>query len=132
MFKIEKIYQLQNLGITFYFHKVVVLSIVTGDGPIPMDFRFVMPSEISHLAPGISEEKLKAECELTASKTLLRDLAKRFGGKLPFDILTADALFANAPFMEMIEALERILKRFALARSTGQSSQHNSDHCHVN
>jgi len=92
-------------GVTFYFHKVVVLSIVTGDGPIPIDLRFVMPSEISHLAPGISEEKLKTECELTASKALLRDLAKRFGGKLPFDILTADALFANAPFMEMIEAL---------------------------
>lgn len=92
-------------GIPYHFHKLVVLSLFTTRGPVAFDFRFVLPADIKHLdLENISDEKFKSECELSATKALLKDVAERNNGKLPFDLLYADALFANAPFMEQIES----------------------------
>lgn len=92
-------------GIPYHFHKLVVLSLFTPRGPIPIDFRFVRPADVNHLdLDNISDEKFKSECELSATKALLKEVATRYDEQLPFDLLYADALFANAPFMEEVES----------------------------
>jgi hypothetical protein len=92
-------------GVPYHFHKIVVLSLFTPRGPMPFDFRFVRPADVDHLdLDNISDEKFKSECELSATKALLKEAAARYNGQLPFDLLYADALFANAPFMEEVES----------------------------
>ena len=88
-----------------YFHKVVVISVNSSIGPIPICVRFVRPSELTVESSEVSDEKFKQECELSCAKKMLLDLAGKMGGRLPFDILASDSLYANAPFMEQIEAL---------------------------
>ena len=88
-----------------YFHKIVVISVHSIIGPIPIAVRFVKPSELTVESGEVSDEKFKQECELSCAKKMLIDLAGRLGGRLPYDILGGDSLFANAPFMEEVEAL---------------------------
>ena len=88
-----------------YFHKVVILSVMSKHGPIPIYFRFVRETELTIKHGASSEERFKQECELSCTRKILMELAERYGGRLPFDILGGDALFANAPFMELVEAL---------------------------
>ena len=88
-----------------HFHKLVVLSIMSKHGPIPIYFRFVRQTELTVKHGDTSEERFKQECELTCARKILVEIAGKFRGKLPFDILGGDALFANAPFMELVEAL---------------------------
>ena len=119
-------------GNVHHFHKLVVLSLLSAVGPIPIYFRFVKPEELATDHEEMSEQKFKTECELSCTKKLLTELAQKFGGKLPFDILASDSLFANAPFMEHLEALDcsgvfvykqenRILHRQAKADFCGKS-----------
>ena len=88
-----------------YFHKIVVLSVMSKYGPVPVYFRFVRPQELTVKHSHASEEKFKQECELSCARKILIELAGIFGGRLPFDILGGDALYANAPFMELTETL---------------------------
>jgi len=88
-----------------YFHRVVVLSLVTKYGAFPIFFRFCQMKEITVDPKKASDENLKAEGELTCAKEMLIELAGRFGGRLPFDVVASDALMANAPFMQLVEAL---------------------------
>lgn len=88
-----------------YFHKVVILSVMSKYGPIPIYFRFVRETELTIKHGDSSEERFKQECELSCTRKILMDLAGKFGSRLPFDILGGDALFANAPFMELVESL---------------------------
>lgn len=92
-------------GIPYHFHKIVVLSLCTPRGPNPLAFRFVYPADVKHLdLKNISAEKFKSECELTSTKELLKDCAEMNNGVLPFQLLSNDALFANAPYMELVES----------------------------
>lgn len=90
---------------THYYHRVVVISVMSMRGPQPLFFRFCRPQEVSLDPFTVSEERFKSDCELSCSKQLLNDVAERYGGRLPFDILAGDALNANAPMMELVESL---------------------------
>lgn len=88
-----------------YFHRAVVLSVVTKYGAMPIYFRFCRMKEITSDPKKLSETKFKEEGELSCAKEMMVEIAGKFGGRLPFDIIASDALMANAPFMELIEAL---------------------------
>ena len=115
-----------------YYHRLVVMTIMSKYGGLPLFLRFCRPCEIKKDLVDISEEKVKSECELTCTKALLSEIAGRYGGKLPFDVLAGDALMANAPMMELIESYgvagifvfkqeNRHLFRQAKADFTGQT-----------
>jgi len=88
-----------------YFHRLVVLSVVTKYGPMPIYFRFCRMKELTSDPKKVSDAKFKEEGELNCAKEMMVEIAKKFGGRLPFDVVASDALMANAPFMELIEAL---------------------------
>lgn len=88
-----------------YFHRMVVISIMSIYGPLPLFFRYCRPEEIVLAKEDSSEESFKAECELSCAKKLLIEIAGDFKGRLPFAVLGGDALMANAPFTELAEAL---------------------------
>ena len=115
-----------------YYHRVVVISIMSKYGPLPLFFRYCRPTEVSINPLEVSAEKFKSDCELSCTKMLLVEVAERFGGKLPFNIVASDALMANAPFMNLVETLgsagvfifkqeNRRLYRQAKADFTGQT-----------
>lgn len=122
----------QKDGKVKYFHRVVVLSVMSEYGPLPLFFRFCRQAEltVSHDEP--SEEKFKSDCELGCAKELLVEIASCFKGALPFDVVASDALMANAPFMQLVEALgsagififkqeNRVLYQQALADFQGKT-----------
>jgi len=88
-----------------YFHRLVVLSVVSKYGAMPIYFRFCRMKEITVDPKKVSEAKFKEEGELSCAKEMMIEIAGKFGGRLPFDVVASDALMANAPFMELIEAL---------------------------
>lgn len=88
-----------------FFHRVVVLSVMSKYGPLPVYARWCRSCELNSDSELLSEEKLKSECELSCAKLLLTEIANKFNGKLPFDVVASDALMANAPFMEHVESL---------------------------
>lgn len=80
-------------GQTIYYHNVLQLSIVTSEGLVlPMMTEFIENPEIP---PGVSEEKMKQDCELKAFYRLVPRLAQRFP-RLPI-ALSMDALYAVGP-----------------------------------
>lgn len=92
-------------GKDFYFHRVVVLNISTEYGPLPIAVRFAEAKDYTVELDSLSDSEFKTTSELGTAKALLIELAKKCGGKLPFDILGADALYANAVLMELVESL---------------------------
>jgi hypothetical protein len=84
---------------------VVVISVMSKYGPMPLFFRMCRPQEAVLDPLEVSQTLFKSDCELSCAKELLVDIAGRFGGRLPFDVVASDALMANAPFMELVEAL---------------------------
>ena len=105
-----------------YYHRQVVLTLHTDVGPIVSASRMVKrvepdagaSSNEKPIAAGVliaatadvqSEEKAKEEGELSASRALLIELAEKNGGRLPFNVLFGDALYANAPHFELVESL---------------------------
>ena len=87
------------------YHRIVVISVMSKYGPMPLFMRVCRPNEIALDPMKVSSDRFKSDCELSCAKEMLVDIAGRFGGKLPFDIMASDALMANAPFMELTEAL---------------------------
>ena len=112
-----------------YYHRQVVLTLHTEVGPIAIASRMVQrvdaatggtPPESAKAEPiaagtliaapvaDQSEEKIKEEGELTAAGALLVEMAARHRGRLPFDVLFGDALYANAPHFELVESLRAV------------------------
>lgn len=71
-----------------YYHRIVVVVVVSGEFPVPLGARFQQPGE----------------CEVACAQLLLQDLV-RWLGRRYFDILVADALYLRKPFIEHIERL---------------------------
>jgi hypothetical protein len=73
---------------TQYYHRISVVTIVSGSFPVPLGLRF----------------QKNGEDEVTCTMALLQDLRERLGPRF-FDVLVADALYLQTPFVKKIEAL---------------------------
>jgi hypothetical protein len=73
---------------TQYYHRICVVAIVSAAFPIPLGVRF----------------QKKGETEVACSLALLQDLMEKVGSRF-LDVLVADALYLQTPFMEAVEAL---------------------------
>jgi len=71
-----------------YYHRISVVSIVSGCFPIPLGIRF----------------QHKGEDEVACSLALLDDLIRQLGRRF-LDVLVTDALYLRASFIQNIEAL---------------------------
>lgn len=71
-----------------YYHRIVVVAVVSGAFPVPLGLRFQQPGE----------------CEVACARLLLRDLVARLGRRY-FDLLVADAIYLQKPFIDEIEQL---------------------------
>ncbi len=73
---------------TQYYHRVVVLTVVSSSFAVPLGLRFQKPGE-GEVACGLS---------------LVQELAERLGRRF-LDVLVADALYLESPFVAALEAL---------------------------
>ena len=71
-----------------YYHRICAVSVVSSAFPIPLGIRF----------------QKKGEDEVTCSLDLLRELTEELGSRF-VDILVADALYLQTPFVKAIEGL---------------------------
>lgn len=71
-----------------YYHRIVAVIVVSGSFPVPLGVRFQQPGE----------------GEVSCALALLRDLTRALGRRY-FDLLVADALYLQKPFVEQIEQL---------------------------
>ncbi len=73
---------------TQYYHRIVVLTVVSSRFAIPLGLRFQKPGEG------------EVACGLALTQELVERLGRRF-----LDVLVADALYLETPFVKAIEAL---------------------------
>jgi len=71
-----------------YYHRISVVSIVSSSFPIPLGIRF----------------QNQGEDEVACTLALLQDLRQHLGARF-FDVLVADALYLQTPFVKQVEAL---------------------------
>ena len=71
-----------------YYRRISVVSIVSGTFPLPLGIRF----------------QQKGEEEVACSLALLKELRQRLGPRF-FDVLMADSLYLQTPFVKNIEVL---------------------------
>lgn len=71
-----------------YYHRLCALTVVSTPFPIPLGIRF----------------QKNGETEVACTLALLEDLIERLGRRF-FDVLVADALYLQKPFVEAVEAL---------------------------
>lgn len=71
-----------------YYHRICALTIVSTPFPIPLGIRF----------------QKNGETEVACTLALLEDLIDRLGRRF-FDLLVADALYLQQPFVKAVEAL---------------------------
>jgi hypothetical protein len=71
-----------------YYHRISVVTVVSSAFPIPLGIRFQKNGET------------EVACSLALLKELLEQLGRRF-----LDLLVADALYLQAPFIAALEAL---------------------------
>ena len=71
-----------------YHHRICVVTVVSSPFPIPLGIRF----------------QKNGESEVTCSLDLLRELIEQLGKRF-VDVLVADALYLQAPFVKEIEGL---------------------------
>jgi hypothetical protein len=71
-----------------YYHRLVMVVVVSGRWPVPLGLRFQQPGE----------------SEVACALALLEDLLARLGRRY-FDLLGADALYLQAPFIRRLEQL---------------------------
>lgn len=81
-------------GVTHYFHRGVGCLSVGGDPHILLGMEALHPKQ---------DESNKDEGELTGSKRLLRRLYQEYHHFA--DVVVADALFANTPFIQVVESI---------------------------
>jgi hypothetical protein len=72
-----------------YYHRICVVTVVSSTFPIPLGIRF----------------QKNGEDEVTCSLDLLRDLTEELGSRF-LDVLVADALYLQTPFVKEIEGLD--------------------------
>jgi len=73
---------------TEYYHRIVVVAVVSTPFPIPLGLRFQQPGEG------------EADCALALVRQLVHHLGRRF-----LDVLVGDALYCTAPCVAAVEAL---------------------------
>ena len=71
-----------------YYHRITAITVVSAAFPIPLGIRF----------------QNNGETEVACTLALLRELIARLGCRF-FDVLVADALYLQTPFVEAIETL---------------------------
>ena len=71
-----------------YYHRICAVSVVSSGFPIPLGIRF----------------QKNGQDEVSCSLALLRELAEQLGKRF-LDVLVADALYLQTPFVKAIEAL---------------------------
>lgn len=71
-----------------YYHRISVVSIVSGAFPVPVGLRFQRKGET------------EVECTLALLKELTGILGRRF-----FDLLVGDAIYLQAPFVKAVEEM---------------------------
>jgi hypothetical protein len=71
-----------------YYHRIVVVVLVSPDFPVPLGVRFQKNGEA------------EASCALALLQDLVRQLGRRF-----LDVLVGDALYLQAPFVRELERL---------------------------
>jgi hypothetical protein len=71
-----------------YYHRIVVVVLVSTDFPIPLGVRF----------------QKKGEGEVACALALLQDLVRQLGRRF-LDVLVGDALYLQAPFVKEVERL---------------------------
>jgi len=71
-----------------YYHRICAVTIVSSAFPIPLGIRF----------------QKNGETEVSCSLSLLQDLLDRLGRRF-LDLLVADALYLQAPFVREVEGL---------------------------
>lgn len=81
-------------GVTHYFHRAVGCMTVGSDPHVILGMEHLHPKQ---------DGSDKDEGELTGGKRLLRRLYKAFHHFA--DVIVADALYSNAPFVQMIESI---------------------------
>ena len=98
------------------YRRLVVISLITERGPMPMAWAFqegdagskflewIKAGKIASKMPNAkkkSEEKLKQEGELTVLKQLLAELKEDYGRSFPFEVLIGDGLYDKASVLEV-------------------------------
>lgn len=73
---------------TQYYHRIVVVALVSTSFPIPLGVRF----------------QKNGEGEVSCALALLQDLVDRLGRRF-LDVLVGDALYLQAPFVKQMESL---------------------------
>jgi hypothetical protein len=71
-----------------YYHRIVVVVLVSTDFPIPLGVRF----------------QKKGKGEVACALALLQDLVRQLGRRF-LDVLVGDALYLQAPFVKEVERL---------------------------
>lgn len=71
-----------------YYHRLVMVVVVSGPLPVPLGLRFQQPGET------------EVACALALLEDLIAQLGRRY-----FDILVADALYLQSPFIRRLEQL---------------------------
>src|ERR1700738_394147 len=71
-----------------YYHRIVVVVLVSTDFPIPLGVRF----------------QKNGEAEVSCALALLQDLVRQLGRRF-LDVLVGDALYLQAPFVKEVERL---------------------------
>ena len=71
-----------------YYHRIVVLVVVSTSFPVPLGVRF----------------QKNGETEVACALALLQDLVEQLGRRF-LDVLVGDALYLQAPFVKAVEAL---------------------------
>lgn len=71
-----------------YYHRLCLLAVVSSNFSIPLDIRF----------------QQNGETEVACSLQLVRELVDRLGRRF-LDVLVADALYLQTPFVRAVEAL---------------------------
>ncbi len=89
---IKKVHK--KTGVTDYYTYVLEAKLVVGDIVISLDSEFIENSSLN-------TEKEKQDCEINAFKRMAARIKKNFP-KYSF-IITGDALYANAPIIEICE-----------------------------
>lgn len=85
---IERKVRGETVASTQYYHRIVVLSVVSSSFAIPLGLRFQSPGE----------------GEVACGLALVKELAERLGRRF-LDVLVADALYLESSFVEVLEAL---------------------------
>ena len=73
---------------TQYYHRIVVVALVSTSFPIPLGVRF----------------QKNGEAEVSCALALLQDLVDQLGRRF-LDLLVGDALYLQAPFVKQVESL---------------------------